>query len=1093
MPTPVSAARQCLTDEAARALDDAVAVARRRSHAQTTSLHAVSALLALPSSSLRDAITRSRTVVTAVAAAVTVSPRLQLRALELSVGVSLDRLPSSKPSSTSSTADDDGPPVSNSLMAAIKRSQANQRRHPDTFHLMQIHNHQNPQFNQGTASFLKVELKHFVLSILDDPIVSRVFGEAGFRSPDIKLALLQPPNPPPSSRIFSRTRYPPPLFLCSLESGRPGPGFSSGFPFLDENCRRVADILTRKNKRNPLLMGVYAKTALRSFVEMIEKGRGVAMFPPEMAAVNVISVENEIQEFLISGAMSEEKMGLRFEELGREAGQCSNGGGVVVSFGDVGAFVKDGVDSGAVGFVLSRITRLLLDGGGGGGKVWLVGVAEKCDVYSKLLGLFPNVEKDWDLYPITVTSATPSMEGLYPKSSLMGSFIPFGGFFSTPPEIKTPVSCSSASSARCDECNEKYEEEVADLKVNEESTSLNERILGCQKKWNDICRNLHHTRSVDNSQTRPQAPSLEGLRFGSGFTESGSKDPSHIEVQYSNQTSYLPREPPSIYPLKQLPSVLESSDAASISSGTDHALKFSGIQLTDVRTPWIAPSSMANTSLLDHSSSSSLTPVMTDLGLGTIYTSAAQEPDTPKLQDHKKHLPNLSESLSIDFFDAPNENTSHQTPRSACSFPNSEGNFDSVDLKSLNQLLAEKVGWQDDAIYAINRRLFLCNSGAGKCKGSRAGIWFAFLGPDRISKKKIAAALAEIIFGNRENLISVDLSLLDRSFSLNSVFDCQISHCHDALRRKTVVDYIAGELSKRPLSVVFLDHVDKADYLVQTSLSQALKTGKFPDSHGREISINNRIFIVASTVSKGNSNSSSISEGSKMFSEERILEAKKFQMQLILGHTASEDAIKRGITNVQVIRGKGSSKPPFLSKRKQADTNDSKEVGNTCKMQKQVREKSRSYLDLNMPLNEAEECINDNDNEMENSGACSTDICNQIEEKVLFKPFNFDALADELLKSISTQFQRALSSDFQLEIEYDVMVQILAAAWLSEKKNAVEDWIERVLGRAFAEAKQKKHRASPSQYVMKLVNCESNFVEENAPGGLCLPSRINLN
>ncbi|KAL4371151.1 hypothetical protein AHAS_Ahas06G0137100 [Arachis hypogaea] len=50
-------------------------------------------------------------------------------------------------------------------MGAIKCSQKNQRRHPDTFHLMQIHNHQNPQFNQGTALFLKVELKHFVLSI----------------------------------------------------------------------------------------------------------------------------------------------------------------------------------------------------------------------------------------------------------------------------------------------------------------------------------------------------------------------------------------------------------------------------------------------------------------------------------------------------------------------------------------------------------------------------------------------------------------------------------------------------------------------------------------------------------------------------------------------------------------------------------------------------------------------------------------------------------------------------------------------------------------------------------------------------------------
>ncbi|KAL4315215.1 hypothetical protein HN51_069402 [Arachis hypogaea] len=131
----------------------------------TVGHHHFSALLALPSSSLRDAITQSRTAITAVAAAITISSGLQLRALELSIDVSIDHLPSSKPSSTSSTANDDGPPVSNSLIAAIKRSQENQRCHPDTFHLMQIYNHQNLQFNQGMPSFLKVELKYFVLSI----------------------------------------------------------------------------------------------------------------------------------------------------------------------------------------------------------------------------------------------------------------------------------------------------------------------------------------------------------------------------------------------------------------------------------------------------------------------------------------------------------------------------------------------------------------------------------------------------------------------------------------------------------------------------------------------------------------------------------------------------------------------------------------------------------------------------------------------------------------------------------------------------------------------------------------------------------------
>ena len=395
MPTPVSTARQCLTEEAARALDDAVAVARRRNHAQTTSLHAISALLALPSSTLRDACTRARSC--------SYTPRLQFRALELSVGVSLDRLPTSK------TVEDD-PPVSNSLMAAIKRSQANQRRHPESFHLLQM----QAQLNQA-ASFLKVELKHFILSILDDPIVSRVFGEAGFRSCDIKLALIQPPVAQTSR--FSRSRCPP-IFLCNLagsETGRPG----FNFPFMghpvsevgDENCRRIGEVLARKTKKNPLLMGVYARSALRSFIESMERGKG-AVLPAEIAGLSIICIEKDITEFIAEGG-GEEKMGLKFKDLGGAVQQCS-GPGIAVSFGELDVFVRDGGPaSAAVNFVVSELTRLLEIHGG---KLWLVGVAANSDIYSKFLALFPNAEKDWDLQPLPITSATPAMEGLYPKS-----------------------------------------------------------------------------------------------------------------------------------------------------------------------------------------------------------------------------------------------------------------------------------------------------------------------------------------------------------------------------------------------------------------------------------------------------------------------------------------------------------------------------------------------------------------------------------------------------------------------------------------------------------------------------------------------------
>lgn len=273
MPTPVSAARQCLTSEAARALDDAVAVASRRNHTQTTSLHAVSALLALPSSALRGACSR--------AIGGGYPTRLQFRALDLSVGVSLDRLPSSK------TTAGEAPPVSNSLMAAIKRSQANQRRHPDSFTLYQQVQNQNP------SSIVKVELKNFILSILDDPIVSRVFGEAGFRSSDIKMAILRPPR---VSECYSSKFPPPPLFLCNLSDWESNCSrlFENGE---DVNNRRIKEVLVKKEAKNPLLIGACSIDALSNFTLCVQRGK-YRVLENLIEGLSVISVEKEIIEFL---------------------------------------------------------------------------------------------------------------------------------------------------------------------------------------------------------------------------------------------------------------------------------------------------------------------------------------------------------------------------------------------------------------------------------------------------------------------------------------------------------------------------------------------------------------------------------------------------------------------------------------------------------------------------------------------------------------------------------------------------------------------------------------------------------------------------
>lgn len=622
------------------------------------------------------------------------------------------------------------------------------------------------------------------------------------------------------------------------------------------------------------------------------------------------------------------------------------------------------------------------------------------------------------------------------------------------------------------------------MQTDEGKASLNSTILGLQQKWSDFCERVHHIRSLPDfgtSQSRSQVPILGSIQISSGLKESSSKNPSPNENPNSSERPHMLKALQNIIPSKDV----SPADIDSVSTGSDQLVEVSSSKQTDLQSPLIGPSSMANASMLDGRSSSSLVSVTTDLGLGTIYTSASEEPNTQKLKNHEEHLQVLNVN-SLDPF----------AGSYSCSGPSLEGKFNSVDFKSLNQLLTEQVGWQDEAICTIIRTLSLYRPGREQHCGShvRDGSWFAFFGPDRFGKKKVASVLAKIIFGSTESLIYVDLNSPDRAYLSNSIFESHNSFCYDLLRRKTVVDYIAGELSKKPYSVVFLENVDKADFLVQNSLFQAIRTSKFPDSHGREISIHNAIFIVSSSVSKG-SGTSLPEKDSIMFSEDRILEAKRYQMQLLLEHVSASENAKRSLgTNVTIAPRKGTSVQNFLNKRKLFEICDYKEQASTSKIHKQIQEASRSYLDLNMPLQEVEEDIDHNDHEgeslVQSSEAWLRDFCDQIDEKVTFKPFNFDVLAEKILKSISIQIQRKVGSEFLLEIDFEVMIQILAATWLSDKKNAVEDWIENVLGKSFNEAKQRYYLSS--ECVGKLVSCKGILVEKQAPG-VYLPAGINMN
>ncbi|XP_076883038.1 protein SMAX1-LIKE 6-like [Bidens hawaiensis] len=900
MPTPVNIARQCLAPEAVQALDEAVSVAHRRCHAQTSSLHAVSALLSLPSSPLREACVRARNSAYA--------SRVQFKALELCLGVALDRL-----SSTTQRVDE--PPVSNSLMAAIKRSQANQRRQPENFHLYQqmTSSSSSGSPSSGCVSAVKVELQNLILSILDDPVVSRVFGESGFRSSDIKLSILRPVH-----RQLLRCNGQP-IFVFPFQG------------YLESNGihNRINEILVKKpgkTRNNPLLVGPAAAETVRVFVESLRKTRA--------EITNVISIKHMI--------MNQNLLGLKIEEVGNILKQ-SIGSGVMVEFGDLNILLDESVTD-SVKVVVKKLGELVASNGA---RVWLIGSAENHETCIQFFNKFPSVEHEWDLHVLPIRPET------FPKSSLMESFVPFGGFFSLPSDISSPLRISNHFGSLCHICDDKFKLEVNDIskgvltgsasdhhrsslpswlhssqicemgavQAQDDPAVVSAKIFGLQKKWHSICQRLH--KGEPYMQMFPESTYTVGPRV-----------PSVVGFQVNESPNQIARS-----------STESGCDTISNSKkGKDRSLS---------------------------GSTASGNSVTTDLGVGP---------------------------------------------------------FDQKDSKLVYTLLLTRVGRQEEALGDVSQTIARCRARPGH---NRAGIWFGFVGPDKAGKKKTAVALAEVLLGGRENIICVDLSCRDF-----------MNGCDRKLRGKNIVDYIADELIKKPLSVVFLENADVADTLTQQHLSRAASTGRFSDSHGREVSISNAIFVLTSTLFGVNE----FEDADVEFTEETVLKAKCGPIRALSWFDLDDMKPTRKV--VRVTRNQN---------------------------------KRKHYLDLNLPAEEREA---DYGFTPENLNAWLEEDLELVDEKVIFKPFDFDPLAEKILKRIGDCFENNIGLDCSLEIDYKVMEQILKASWFLEPMKT-DDWIERVLGEAFTEARNKYGLGCHS--VLKLVTAEPAEAQFH---GVQLPDRI---
>lgn len=162
-------------------------------------------------------------------------------------------------------------------------------------------------------------------------------------------------------------------------------------------------------------------------------------------------------------------------------------------------------------------------------------------------------------------------------------------------------------------------------------------------------------------------------------------------------------------------------------------------------------------------------------------------------------------------------------------------------LLVMEERLHQRVVGQQEAIAAVSNAVRRSRSGLQD--PNRPIGSFMFLGPTGVGKTEVCKALAEIMFNDDSAMIRIDMSEYMERHSVSRLIGAPPGY----------VGYDEGgklteAVRRRPYSVVLLDEIEKAHDDVYNILLQLLDDGRLTDNHGHTVDFTNTIVVMTSNV-----------------------------------------------------------------------------------------------------------------------------------------------------------------------------------------------------------------------------------------------------